>query len=128
MARYDQDEDRLLLYDSTQAPTGVRAGLAMLFQMDPDHVHVVAPDIGGGFGVKVVQFYPEEVLVPWAARRLGVPVKWAEDRREHFIGSTQERGQIHEVRVGVGSFEDYPRVGLSDHVPLIVSIDPGVPG
>jgi carbon-monoxide dehydrogenase large subunit len=101
VARYDQAEDRMLLHDSTQAPTGVRAGLAMLFQMEPDHVHVVAPDIGGGFGVKVVQFYPEEVLVPWAARRLGVPVKWTEDRREHFIGSTQERGQIHHVRVGV---------------------------
>src|SRR5439155_67803 len=101
VARYDAAEDRLLIHDSTQAPTGVRAGLAMLFGMDPDHVHVVAPDIGGGFGVKVVQFYPEEVLVPWAARKLGVPVKWAEDRREHFIGSTQERGQIHQVRVGV---------------------------
>ena len=48
-----------------------------------------------------MQFYPEEVLIPWASRRLGVPVKWTEDRREHFIGSTQERGQIHEVSVGV---------------------------
>src|SRR5438132_11405778 len=60
VARYDAAEDRLLLHDSTQAPTGVRAGLAMLFQMEPDRVHVVAPDIGGGFGAKVVQFYPEE--------------------------------------------------------------------
>jgi CO/xanthine dehydrogenase Mo-binding subunit len=101
VARYDEREDRLLLHDSTQAPTGVRFGLAMLFGMDPDRVHVVAPDVGGGFGVKVIQFYPEEVLVPWAARRLGVPVKWIEDRREHFIGSNQERGQIHRVRVGV---------------------------
>jgi len=101
VAKYDEAEDRLLLYDATQAPTGVRAGLAALFGMDPDRVHVVAPDIGGGFGVKVVQFYPEEVLIPWASRRLGVPVKWTEDRREHFIGSTQERGQIHEVSVGV---------------------------
>jgi CO/xanthine dehydrogenase Mo-binding subunit len=55
--------------------------------------------VGGGFGVKVIQFYPEEVLVPWAARRLGVPVKWIEDRREHFLGSNQERRQVHEVRV-----------------------------
>ena len=61
---------------------------------------MVAPDVGGGFGVKVIQFYPEEVLVPWAARRLGVPVKWVEDRREHFVGSNHERGQIHDVRVG----------------------------
>jgi aerobic carbon-monoxide dehydrogenase large subunit len=50
--------------------------------------------------VKVMQFYPEEVLIPWAARRLGTPVKWTEDRREHFIGSNHERKQIHDVRVG----------------------------
>ncbi len=102
VARYDATEDRLLLHDSTQAPTGVRFGLAMLFGLDPDRVHVVAPDVGGGFGVKVIQFYPEEVLVPWAARRLGVPVKWIEDRREHFVGSNHERRQVHHVRVGAG--------------------------
>jgi CO/xanthine dehydrogenase Mo-binding subunit len=100
VARYDPTEDRLLVHDATQAPTGVRFGLALLFGMDLDRVHVVAPDVGGGFGVKVIQFYPEEVLVPWAARRLGVPVKWVEDRREHFIGSNQERRQVHTVRVG----------------------------
>jgi aerobic carbon-monoxide dehydrogenase large subunit len=101
LARYDPAEDRLLVHDSTQAPTGIRAGLAGVFGMDPDRVQVVAPDVGGGFGVKVMQFYPEEVLVPWAARRLGVPVKWTEDRREHFLGSNHERGQVHRVRVGV---------------------------
>jgi carbon-monoxide dehydrogenase large subunit len=101
VARYDPSEDRLLVHDSTQAPTGVRMGLAMLFGMDPDRVHVVAPDVGGGFGMKVIQFYPEEVLVPWAARRLAQTVKWTEDRREDFIGSNHERGQVHHVRVGV---------------------------
>jgi carbon-monoxide dehydrogenase large subunit len=112
VARFDPMEDRLLVHDSTQAPTGVRFGLAMLFGMDPDRVHVVAPDVGGGFGVKVIQFYPEEVLVPWASRRLGVPVKWIEDRREHFLGSNQERRQVHTVRVGV---DDRARIlGLED--------------
>src|SRR5436305_3641297 len=103
VARYDATEDRLRVHDSTQAPTGIRFGLALLFDMDLDRVHVVAPDVGGGFGTKVIQFYPEEVLVPWAARRLGVPVKWIEDRREHFIGSNQERRQVHRVRVGVAA-------------------------
>ncbi|MGI8562489.1 MAG: aerobic carbon-monoxide dehydrogenase large subunit [Candidatus Dormibacter sp.] len=100
-ARYDSGQDTIEVYDSTQAPTGIRAGLAELFELDWDRVHVIAPDVGGGFGVKVMQFYPEEVLVPWASRQLGMPVKWTEDRREHFIGSNQERGQIHDVRVGV---------------------------
>ncbi len=103
VARYDAAESRLLVHDATQAPTGVRFGLSMLFDLSPDNVHVVAPDVGGGFGVKVIQFFPEEVLVPWASRRLGVPVKWIEDRREHFIGSNQERGQRHSVRVGVAA-------------------------
>jgi CO/xanthine dehydrogenase Mo-binding subunit len=100
-ALFDEDEQRLTVWDSTQAPTGIRGGLALLFGLDPDQAHVVAPDVGGGFGVKVMQFYPEEVLIPWAARRLGMPVKWTEDRREHFIGSNHERRQIHDVRVGV---------------------------
>jgi aerobic carbon-monoxide dehydrogenase large subunit len=100
VARFDEDGG-LLVHDSTQAPTGIRNGLSRLFELDLERVHVVAPDVGGGFGVKVIQFYPEEVLVPLAARRLGMPVKWTEDRREHFIGSTHERRQVHHVRVGV---------------------------
>ncbi|MBO0776759.1 MAG: molybdopterin-dependent oxidoreductase, partial [Actinobacteria bacterium] len=58
------------------------------------------PDVGGGFGVKIVHPWPEEVLVPWAARLLGQPVKYTEDRREHFIASAHERGQCHHVRAG----------------------------
>ena len=101
VARYDAEARSLLVYDSSQAPTGVRGGLALLFGLDPDSVHVVAPDVGGGFGMKVIQFYPEEVLCPWASRLLGLPVKWVEDRREDFIGSNHERGQIHDIKVGV---------------------------
>jgi carbon-monoxide dehydrogenase large subunit len=100
VARYDATDDQLLVHDSTQAPTSIRAGLAMLFGIDFEKVQVVAPDVGGGFGVKVMQFYPEEVLIPWAARKLSAVVKWTEDRREHFVGSNHERGQIHHVRVG----------------------------
>ena len=99
VARFDE-EGGLLVHDATQAPTGIRNGLSRLFDLPLEQVHVVAPDVGGGFGVKVIQFYPEEVLVPLAARLLGMPVKWTEDRREHFIGSTHERRQVHRVRVG----------------------------
>ena len=99
VARFDE-EGALLVHDATQAPTGIRAGLSRLFGLDIDQVQVVAPDVGGGFGVKVIQFYPEEVLVPLAAKRLGMAVKWTEDRREHFVGSTHERRQVHRVRVG----------------------------
>ncbi|HYY44131.1 MAG TPA: molybdopterin cofactor-binding domain-containing protein, partial [Actinomycetota bacterium] len=101
VARWDEADQRLTVFDSTQAPTGIRGGLALLFGLDPEKVEIIAPDIGGGFGVKVMQFYPEEVLVPLAAKRLGRAVKWTEDRREHFIGSNHERGQVHHVKVGV---------------------------
>ncbi|MGN6187721.1 MAG: aerobic carbon-monoxide dehydrogenase large subunit [Conexibacter sp.] len=100
LARYDPAHDSLLVHDSTQVPTSVRRGLAHLLGMDLERVHVVAPDVGGAFGVKGMQYYAEEVLVPWAARRLGAAVKWTEDRREHFIASNQERRQVHDVRVG----------------------------
>ena len=102
VARFD-GEGGLLVHDATQAPTGIRAGLSRLFDIDIDKVHVVAPDVGGGFGVKVIQFYPEEVLVPLAARNLGLAVKWTEDRREHFVASTHERKQIHHVKVGAST-------------------------
>jgi CO/xanthine dehydrogenase Mo-binding subunit len=99
-ARYDEGDDRLVVHDTTQSPTAIRGGLAMLFGMEAERVDVIAPDVGGGFGTKGMQFYPEEVLIPWAARRLRMPVKWTEDRREHFICSNHERKQAHDVKVG----------------------------
>src|SRR5215472_8525583 len=67
------------------------------------NVEVIAPDVGGGFGTKIMMFFAEEVLVPWAAIHLGQAVKWTEDRREHFISANQERGQAHTARVAVDS-------------------------
>jgi CO/xanthine dehydrogenase Mo-binding subunit len=60
---------------------------------------VIAPFIGGGFGPKIMMFYQEEVLVPWAAMKLNRPVKWIEDRAENFVATTHERGQIHDAEV-----------------------------
>src|SRR5207302_2806808 len=99
-ARWDDREERLTVYDSTQSPTSIRGGLAVLFGLPETSVEVVAPDVGGGFGPKIMLFNPDELLVPYAAMKLGRPVKWTEDRREHFTAVTQERAQVHEVRVG----------------------------
>ena len=76
---------RMRVYSSTQTSTSVRAAVAAKLGLPLGQVEVVAPDVGGGFGVKIVHPWPEEVLVPWAARRLGREVKWTEDRREHFV-------------------------------------------
>jgi carbon-monoxide dehydrogenase large subunit len=99
-ARWDGHERRLTVYDSTQSPTSIRGGLAVLFGLPESSVEVIAPDVGGGFGPKIMLFYPDELLVPHAAMELGRPVKWTEDRREHFTAVNQERAQVHEVEVG----------------------------
>jgi carbon-monoxide dehydrogenase large subunit len=99
-ARWSLPERRLTVYDSTQSPTSIRGGLAVLFGLPESNVDVIAPDVGGGFGPKIMLFYPDELLVPYAAMQLGRPVKWTEDRSEHFTAVNQERGQLHDLEVG----------------------------
>jgi CO/xanthine dehydrogenase Mo-binding subunit len=106
-ARWSTHERKLTVYDSTQSPTSIRGGLAVLFGLPESSVEVIAPDVGGGFGPKIMLFYPDELLVPFAAMQLGKPVKWTEDRQEHFTAVNQERGQVHEVEV---AFDDDGRV------------------
>jgi aerobic carbon-monoxide dehydrogenase large subunit len=106
-ARWDEAERRLTVYDSTQSPTSIRGGLAVLFGLPESNVEVIAPDVGGGFGPKIMLFYPDELLVPFAAMQLGRPVKWTEDRREHFTAVNHERAQVHEVELG---YDDEGRV------------------
>jgi carbon-monoxide dehydrogenase large subunit len=67
---------------------------------DENQVRVITPDVGGGFGPKLV-FYPEDVVTALAAILLKRPVKWIEDRLEHFVATTQERDQYWEVEVAV---------------------------
>lgn len=106
-AQFDADTSKLVVHSSTQTPTSVRAAIASLLQLPFGDVEVIAPDVGGGFGVKIMHPWPEELLVPWAARQLGHEVKYTEDRREHFIAANHERGQTHRVRVG---FDDDGRL------------------
>ena len=97
LARWEAHEAMLTCWISTQGPIPIRNGLAAIFHLPEHKVRVIAPDVGGGFGTKIMMFYPEEILTPFAAIQLGRPVKWIEDRREHFISANQERGQLHEV-------------------------------
>jgi len=101
VAQWDPRAEELTVWDTTQAPIPIRNGLAQLLGLLQSQVRVVAPFVGGGFGPKIMMYYPEEVLVPWAAIRLGRPVKWTEDRQENFFATTQERGQIHDAEIAV---------------------------
>src|SRR5688572_13917771 len=99
VAEWDRRAGRLTVWDTTQAPVVIRNGLADMLGLSERNVRVIAPFIGGGFGPKIMMFYQEEVLVPWAAMRLNRPVKWIEDRAENFVATTHERGQIHDAEV-----------------------------
>jgi carbon-monoxide dehydrogenase large subunit len=101
VAQWDAGAERLTVWDTTQAPIAIRNGLAAMLGLSERQVRVVAPFIGGGFGPKIMLFYPDEVLIPWAALKLGRPVKWIEDRAEHFFATTHERGQVHDAEIAL---------------------------
>jgi aerobic carbon-monoxide dehydrogenase large subunit len=105
----------LTVWSSTQMPHLVRRQIAAQLNLPEETVRVIAPDIGGGFGPKVF-VYPEEILVPFVALQLGRPVKWIEDRREHFISTAHGRDQVHDVEL---AFDETGRIlGLRDRFTL----------
>jgi aerobic carbon-monoxide dehydrogenase large subunit len=96
---HDPRTDSMTIWSSTQVVHWVRREAAAVLQVPEARIRCVALDVGGGFGVKG-HVYPEDLLIPFLARRLGRPVKWIEDRREHLICSCHSRDQIHDVEVG----------------------------
>ncbi len=101
VASWDEKSQQLTIWDTTQAPIAIRNGLAAMLGLSEHQVRVIAPFIGGGFGPKIMMFYPEEVLLAWAALQLGRPLKWIEDREENFYATTQERGQVHDAAIAL---------------------------
>jgi carbon-monoxide dehydrogenase large subunit len=98
LARYDALDGLLTVWDSTQEPHDLRRHLMALFGLNANQVRVIAADVGGGFGCKHL-FYPEEAVVAAASLMLRRPVKWIEDRREHFVAAIQERDQHWDLEV-----------------------------
>jgi aerobic carbon-monoxide dehydrogenase large subunit len=100
LASEDPVSDVLTVWSATQTPHICRATIADLLGRNLESVRVIAPFVGGGFGTKA-PFYAEEIVIPVAAMKLGRPVKWTEDRREHFLSATQERDQYWQVAIAV---------------------------
>lgn len=100
VAQYDADDDLLTVWSATQTPHIGRRMLAEVLELGLENIRVAAPDVGGGFGPKAI-FYPEEPVVAHAARVMGRPIKFIEDRREHFLCATQERDQYWDVEIAV---------------------------
>ena len=97
LGEWDKREDRALLYTSTQVPHVVRTAVAGILKLPERRVRVIAPDVGGGFGQKCV-VAREEALVLLAARAVGAPVKWTEDRQENLLAGFQGHDQRYDVR------------------------------
>ncbi len=97
-ASHDPATDILTVWATTQTPHIARRMLADQLGRHPEAIRYVATDVGGGFGPKAI-FYPEETVVASAALKMGQPVKWIEDRREHFMCATQERDQYWDVEI-----------------------------
>ncbi len=86
----------LSIYGMTKVPVFNRDVLASLLGVEQELIRVHAVDAGGGFGVRG-ELYPEDILIPWLARRLCLPVKWTEDRAEHLVAANHSRQQSHRI-------------------------------
>jgi carbon-monoxide dehydrogenase large subunit len=100
LADYDAATGVLTFYSATQIPHLVRTGIADSLGLPEHNVRVIAPDVGGGFGIKA-HLFPEEVAIALLSMRLGRPVKWIEDTREHLAACIHAREHVHRVKVAV---------------------------
>lgn len=100
LANYEAATDSLTVWSATQTPHISRRMLSQLLGMGLEQIRSIAPDVGGGFGPKAI-FYAEEAVVAQASRTTKRPVKFTEDRREHFLCATQERDQYWDMSIAV---------------------------
>ncbi|MCC6780246.1 MAG: xanthine dehydrogenase family protein molybdopterin-binding subunit [Hyphomicrobiales bacterium] len=111
IGRYDAGHDELELHGAAKIPHASRNLLARMLGRAPSTINFFESHAGGGFGVRG-EIYPEDVLVCVAAMRLGRPVKWIEDRREHLMCANHARQQTHKVRAAVDA--DGRIIGIDD--------------
>ncbi len=94
LGEYDPAENHFTLHSPTQGVVRVRESLAkFIFKLPKEHVRVISPDVGGGFGLRG-KLFPESAMVLWAAKRIGRPVKWRADRTETFLCDPHGRDHV----------------------------------
>ena len=113
VASWDAGRNELTVWGMTKVAHFNRAVLSSLLEMPEHRIHFVEPDVGGGFGIRG-EFYPEDYLIPYAAMKLGRPVKWIEDRREHLMAANHSR----EVRceLEIAARKDGTLLGMRAHI------------
>jgi carbon-monoxide dehydrogenase large subunit len=113
IAEWDAAASRLTLFGATKVLFFNRRSLAPMLGLAESAIDMIEPDVGGGFGVRG-EFYPEDFLIPFAARRVGRPVKWIEDRREHLMATNHSREVDCDLEIACT--RDGVILGLRGHV------------
>jgi carbon-monoxide dehydrogenase large subunit len=114
-ALWNETEQRITIFGITKVPFFNRSMLASMLGLPESAVVMKVADAGGGFGVRG-EFYPEDLLIPALARKLNRPVKWIEDRREHFLATNHSREAICELEIACD--RDGTIVGLRGEVTV----------
>ena len=109
VASYDPGRHDITVWGETKVPHFNRGVLASLLQMPEHRIHFIEPDVGGGFGIRG-EFYPENFIIPFASMKVGRPVKWIEDRREHLTSANQSRESL--CRLEVAATKDGMLLGM----------------
>ena len=125
----DYRAGELTVWSATQVPHFLRLFLAIQLGMTEDHIRVVAPDVGGGFGSKL-QVYGEEILLAWVSRKLGRPVKWIETRSENMATAHHGRDQVAYVKMGAnrdGTFTALHVKIIADFGAYMMLLTPLIP-
>lgn len=99
VAQWDENLNILNCWATTQGPIPMRNSIARYLGLLENQVRLMNPAIGGGFGPKIMSSQIDDVIIPWIAIKLKRPIKWIEDRRENFLGTTSERDQIHYAEI-----------------------------
>lgn len=101
VASYDGGKGELTVWGPTKVTFFVREVLSRFMNISEHKIHIIEPDVGGGFGIRG-EFYPEDFLIPFASVKLERPVKWIEDRREHLMTANHSRQVEFEIEIAAG--------------------------
>ena len=113
VASWDAGRNEVTVWGMTKVPHFNRAVLSSLLELPEHRIHFMEPDVGGGFGIRG-EFYPEDFLIPYAAMKLGRPVKWIEDRREHLMAANHSR-EVH-CELEIAARRDGTLLGMRAHI------------
>jgi aerobic carbon-monoxide dehydrogenase large subunit len=117
VAEYDEGRELLTVWGPTKVVHFNHGVLAKLLDVPPSRIRMIEVEVGGGFGVRG-EFYPEDYLIPFLARKLCRPVRWIEDRNEHLKSANHSREQVHRLRVGYRN--DGRIVAFDDHLLTVM--------